>query len=180
MNRTPPGNADSALAGLLQRALLGDEQAYSAFLKEAASIVRGFVRRRAASGGFDVEDVVQETLLAVHAKRHTWRTEGPVLPWLYAIARHKTVDAFRRRGRTMALDIDDYADVIAAPEAETVSDREIDRALSGLAPGQRAVVSAISVDGRSIGETASRLGMTETAVRVALHRGLNAIRKRLQ
>jgi RNA polymerase sigma-70 factor (ECF subfamily) len=66
-----------------------------------------------------------------------------------------------------------------APEAEQgASEREIGRALNALAPGQRAVVSAISVEGRSIGETARKFGMTEVAVRVALHRGLAAIARK--
>lgn len=173
-----PGNADSTLADLLRRALGGDQKAYADFLRAVAPLVRGAVQRKAAAAGFDTEDIVQETLMAVHAKRHTWRQDAPVLPWVFAIARHKTIDAFRRRGRHVVLDIDDFSETIAAPEAETVSARELDRALQGLAPGQRAVVSSISVEGLSIGETAARLGMSEAAVRVALHRGLNAIRKR--
>lgn len=74
--------------------------------------------------------------------------------------------------------MDDFAETLAEPEQETVSERDIGRALDSLPPGQRSVVSSISVDGHSIGETAKKLGMNETAVRVALHRGLAAIAKR--
>ena len=126
----------------------------------------------------DPEDIVQETLLAVHVKRHTWRSDAPVKPWLYAIARHKLIDAFRRRGERVEIDIDAIAETFAEPEPEKVTHQEIDRALETLAPGQRLVVAAVSVDGRSIGETAKSLGMSETAVRVALHRGLKAIARR--
>ena len=98
-----------------------------------------------------------------------------MLPWIYAIARFKLIDAFRRRGRRIEIDIDDVAGVLAEPEAEAASERDIGRALDALPPGQRSVVAAISVDGASIGETAARLNMSETAVRVALHRGLKAI-----
>jgi RNA polymerase sigma-70 factor (ECF subfamily) len=76
------------------------------------------------------------------------------------------------------IDIGDPDEIAAEPAANTASDWEIDRALSALAPGQRSVVAAIAVQGRSIGETAKSLGMSETAVRVALHRGLSAIAKR--
>jgi RNA polymerase sigma-70 factor (ECF subfamily) len=172
------GNEDSELAGLMRAALAGDERAYAEFLRRAACLVRGFARTRIVRGGIDPEDIVQETLLAIHMKRHTWRDDGSVLPWLYAIARYKLVDAFRRSGRRMEVEIDEVAETLAAPETETVSGREIDRALSILAPGQRSVVAAITVDGRSIGETARNLGMSETAVRVALHRGLTAIAKK--
>ena len=170
---------DAALAALLAAALAGEERAYADFLGRVAALVRGYAARRIVGGGPpDPEDVVQETLLAIHLKRHTWEPGRPVLPWVFAIARHKLVDGLRRRGRRIEVDIDDMAETLAAPEAETASPREIGKALDSLAPGQRSVVAAISVDGRSIAETATRLGMSETAVRVALHRGLAAIARR--
>lgn len=100
------------------------------------------------------------------------------MPWVYAIARFKLVDAFRRRGGRIEIDIDDVAELVAQPEPDNVSPREIGRILDALSPGQRSVVAAISVEGRSIGETAKKLAMTETAVRVSLHRGLAAIAQR--
>lgn len=168
------GKDEAELSGLLRAAIAGDERAYANFLHRIAALVRGFVRRKIVQGGVDPEDVVQETLLAIHVKRHTWRPDAPVLPWVYAIARFKLIDAFRRRGRRIEVEIDE----IAEPETETVSERDINRALEGLPPTQRSVVSSISVDGHSIGETAARLGVSETAVRVSLHRGLAAIAKR--
>lgn len=172
------GKDENELARLMRAAMAGDERAYGEFLRRAAHLVRGFARRKVAQGGIDPEDIVQETLLAIHVKRHTWRQDAPVTPWLYAIARYKLIDAFRRRGRRIEIEIGEIAETLAGPEPEAVSDREIGRALGTLAPGQRSVVAAISVDGRSIGETAKSLGMTETAVRVAHHRGLAAIARR--
>lgn len=169
---------EAELARLLRAAIAGDEKAYSAFLTKAAALVRAFARRRVGERGLDPEDVVQETLLALHVKRHTWRTDAPVTPWLYAIARYKLIDAFRRRGSRIHVELDDIAELAAAPAPERATSREISRALEALAPGQRSVVSAISVEGRSIGETARKLGMTETAVRVALHRGLATIARK--
>ncbi|MDX8455494.1 sigma-70 family RNA polymerase sigma factor [Mesorhizobium sp. VK9D] len=172
------GKDEAELSRLLKAAIAGDERAYADFLHRIAAVVRGFVRRKIVQGGVDPEDVVQETLLAIHVKRHTWRPDAPVLPWVYAIARFKLIDAFRRRGRRIEVEIDEIAETFAEPEAETVSDRDINRALDGLPPAQRSVVSSISVDGHSIGETATKLGISETAVRVSLHRGLAAIAKR--
>lgn len=172
------GKDEAELAGLLRAAIGGDEAAYADFLRRAAAVVRHFAKRRIVQGGVDPEDVVQETLLAIHLKRHTWREDAPVLPWLYAIARFKLIDAFRRRGRRIEVDIDEVAGTLQQPVAETASERDIERALGGLPPGQRSVVSSISVEGRSIGETAAKLGLSETAVRVALHRGLAAIARR--
>lgn len=172
------GSDEALLAGLLRSAIVGDERDYARFLERTAALVRGFARRRIADGTVDAEDIVQETLLAIHLKRHTWIADAPVLPWVYAIARFKIVDAYRRRGRRVEIDLDDVTETLAQPEEDRVSDRDVGRALDGLAPGQRGVVAAITVEGHSIGETARRLGMTETAVRVALHRGLTAIARR--
>lgn len=167
---------DSELARLLRLAIAGDEKAYATFLERIAGLVRAFARRR-CDHGIDAEDVVQETLLAVHAKRHTWRSDGAVRPWIFAIARYKLIDAFRRRGRRIEVDIADFAEILAEPERDTASEREVQRALDRLPPVQQRVVAAISVDGHSIGEVARMFGMNETAVRVALHRGLTSIAK---
>lgn len=172
------GSREAELADLLRAALAGDEKAYAAFLNAAASAIRPAVRRRAGQGAVDVEDVVQETLLAIHLKRHTWRSDAPVLPWLHAIARYKLIDAFRRKGRRIEVDIADFAETLPAASEETVSERDLGRVLDVLPSGQRNVVESISIDGKSIGETAVSLNMNEGAVRVALHRGLKAIAKR--
>jgi RNA polymerase sigma-70 factor (ECF subfamily) len=172
------GENEAELSRLFKAAIAGNEKAYAEFLGRTATLVRGFARRKIARGGVDPEDVVQETLLAIHMKRHTWREDAQVLPWVYAVARFKLIDAFRRRGRRMEIEIGEIAETFAEPQADTVSSRDIGRVLDSLSPGQRSVVAAISVDGFSIGETAQKLGLSETAVRVALHRGLAAIARR--
>jgi RNA polymerase sigma-70 factor (ECF subfamily) len=172
------GRYETDLARLLRAAKAGDERAYCEFLQLVACLVRGFVRRKIVRGGVDPEDIVQETLLAIHLKRHTWRDDAPVIPWLSAIARYKLIDAFRRRGRRVEIEIKEIADTFPAPETETVSDGEIGRALETLAPGERSVVTAVCVNGCSIRETSRSLGLSEAAVRVALHRGLSAIARR--
>lgn len=170
---------EAELADLLRAAIGGDDKAYATFLTRAAILIRVAVRRRAGQGATDVEDVVQETLLALHMKRHTWRTDAPVLPWLYTIARYKLIDAWRRKGRRIELDIGDFAETLPAPmEEEQVSERDLGRILDTLPTGQRNVVQSISIDGQSITETAAKLGLNEGAVRVALHRGLKAIKER--
>lgn len=170
---------ETELAGWLREAIAGDQVAYAKFLDRAGRLVRAVARRKLGDGtGVEPEDIVQETLLAIHAKRHTWRPTDPVLPWVYAIARYKVIDAYRRRGRRVEVNIDDFADRLEAEQPDRVSEREIARAFEGLADGQARVVRSISVEGKSIAETAQALGMKETAVRVALHRGLNAIAAR--
>lgn len=172
------GQDEQELAMLLQAAIAGDEKAYATFLRRTGAIVRGFARRRIIDGSLDPEDIVQETLLAIHTKRHTWMSDAPVLPWIFAIARFKLIDAFRKRGRRVEIELDDIIDTVAQQETETVSERDMRRVIDALTPGQRSVVAAISIEGHSIGETAAKYNMTESAVRVTLHRGLRAIAKK--
>lgn len=163
----------------MKAANAGDEAAYRRLLPELAAFARGVVRGRSASyglGSADVEDVVQETLLAIHLKRGTWDETQPVAPWVAAIARNKLIDALRRRGRRITAPIEDYLDVLPAEEPDdSVSNAEAERLVSVLKGRQHEVVTSISLDGASIRETAVKLGMTEGAVRVALHRGLAAL-----
>ncbi|MEF2552558.1 sigma-70 family RNA polymerase sigma factor [Aurantimonas sp. A2-1-M11] len=166
------------LETLLTLANAGDDDAYRDFLQEVAGLLRGFARAKAPAraGGYDPEDLVQEILMAVHQKRHTWRQDEPVAPWLFAIARYKAIDAWRREGRRIHLDIADFSDTLDDPDSmPDAKAHDISRALLTLAGRQREVVASLSVHGRSITETASRLGVTEGAVRVAFHRGLAAI-----
>lgn len=167
---------------LMNAALKGDEQAYASLLSDLTRILRNFVRTALARtnvGVADVEDVVQEILLTLHLKRHTWRNDEPLRPWLYAIARHKVVDHLRRSGRRVTLDIDDFADVLSGEaRQDNITGEQIERALTSLSPRERQVIRYCTVEGRSTQEVAARLGLTEGAIRVALHRGLTNLARR--
>jgi hypothetical protein len=109
--------------------------------------------------------------LAVHLKRQTWNASAPFAPWLFAIARNKLIDALRRRGRWAFVSIDEFAETIPSEAAaETFPHFEISSHVSGLPPRQRDVLHSIAIDSASIQATASKLSMTQGAVRVALHR----------
>lgn len=172
---------EQTLAGQMRMALAGDEAAYRRLLGELATLLRGWTRRELSRQGYAVgeaEDIVQETLIAVHLKRGSWDSERPFLPWLRAVSRHKLIDSLRRRGRRVMVPIDDLADLLPAPvQEESLSADTLDKHLAQLPKGQEKVVRSISVDGFSIAETAQRLMMKEGAVRVALHRGLAALAK---
>ena len=150
-----------------------------ALLEEIGRSVRAMARAafaRAKLGDADVEDAVQETLLAIHLKRHTWDPGQKLGPWVNAVARHKIIDAMRRRGARRVEPIEDFEDVLAAPEADdphTLSDAK--KLMEALNPRQRDIVRSISLNGQSIGATASQLNMSEVAVRVALHRALKSL-----
>ena len=165
------------LEDLLRAANRGDGRAYAGFLRAVTPIVRGVARARASGLGEDtIEDVVQETLLALHRKRHTWREDMAVRPWLYAIVRYKVVDALRARGRRVSLPIEDFADVLPADAVpDPLERRDTERALDRLDARAARIVRSIGLEGRSVADTALALGMTNGAVRVALHRALKRL-----
>lgn len=174
---------DAGWSDLMRAANAGDAGAYVRLLCDIGAALRPAVRRgllRAGRSAADVEDVVQEVLLAVHLKRHTWDSARPVEPWVHAIARYKIIDALRRRTGKFDVSIDEFSETLAAEEPEpSASDSEIERHLARLPTGQRTVVHTIAVEGISIAEAAERLNMTAGAVRVALHRGLTALARQL-
>lgn len=166
-------------AVLMRAGNAGDAVAYRRLLVQLTPALRAFAGRSLARAGVstaDAEDVVQDTLLALHLKRQTWDENGPLSPWLFGIARHKIIDALRRRGRRIEISIDDFAELLASPDSSRESVvADVSRHLDSLPAGQRKVVHCIAVDGASIDEAAARLSMSNGAVRVALHRGLAAL-----
>ncbi|MCM5555616.1 sigma-70 family RNA polymerase sigma factor [Pleomorphomonas sp. NRK KF1] len=160
-------------------AMAGDTMAYHRFLKAVTPYLRSIASRRCAQYGAppsEVEDVVQEVLLAVHLKRGTWDVSRPVGPWLSSIVRNKLIDSLRRRGRHVSIPIDDVMETLEAiPQAEAGESIDVDRMVESLRDPQREIVRSISLGGAGIRETAERLQMTEGAVRVALHRALKGL-----
>lgn len=171
-------------ATAMRAALDGDGGAYEGLLGEIAVMLRSSVRARLARlglGANDTEDVMQEVLLALHRKRETWDPTRPFLPWLHAIAEYKTIDAARRIGRarrqTIATPIDDLADRLPAPPSReyTLATADSERAVAALPAREREIVSALGIEGLSVRHTAARFAISQGAVRVAFHRGLERL-----
>ena len=165
----------------MRAALKGDETAYRSVLQLLTVFLRTEVRRgfaRYGRGTADVEDVVQDALLAIHLKRQTWRTDEPIGPWVRAIARNKLIDTLRRGGKRINVPIDDIIETLPAePQTEHLNERDAGEILAKLNGRQRDIVQSISINGASIRETAAKFAISEGAVRVALHRGLAALSK---
>lgn len=169
---------------LMRSAVSGDSAAYHRLLKAVTPVLRAAARRGLARAGQPVdqsEDIVQDILLAVHLKRHTWDVSAPFAPWLFAIARNKLIDALRRRGRRVFVNIEDFVEVLPGETpVETASAGEVAAQLQSLPARQRDVLQLIAVESASIKDTAAKLAMTEGAVRVALHRGLASLTAKLR
>ena len=175
---------DDEWTAWMRQAIAGDDEVYHRLLKAITPVLRAASRRGLSRAGQPVdqsEDIVQDILLAVHLKRHTWDVDAPFAPWLFAIARNKLIDALRRRGRRVFVDIDDFSETQAdTPPAPTVSAGEVEAQLKTLPQRQRDVLQSIAVEASSIKQTAEKFSMTEGAVRVALHRALASLTAKLR
>lgn len=167
---------------LMLAAIAGDQQAYRELLASLAPALRTMARRgfeRAGLGNAEIEDVVQETLLAIHLKRGTWDRTRSLGPWVMAIARYKLVDSMRRRGRSTDVQVDDLADMLADEAANEGADHhDAENMLGTLNDRQQEIVRALSIEGKPVREVAGKLGMSEVAVRVSLHRSLKLLAER--
>ena len=163
----------------MRAAIAGDEAAYRKLLADLSRALRSIVRRGFAGVGIardDVEDVVQEVLLAIHLKRHTWDTSMPLGPWVLAIARNKMIDDLRRRGRRPEVPVDlTQFEFEGEDQQASIDAHDVARVLNRLPDRNREIVQSISIDGHSARDVAEKLGMTEVAVRVALHRSLKTL-----
>jgi len=173
---------EQELRGLLLAGLDGDASAYRVFLQRLSTLLRGYFRRRLQRLPDEVEDLVQDTLMAVHTQRHTYRPGEPLTAWVHALARYKLVDLWRRRARHEALNdplndpANDVADWLVAPVDEDAdSKRDIGRLLEALPDHQRLPIQHTKIEGLSVAETARLTGMSESAVKVGVHRGIKAL-----
>lgn len=167
-------------AELMRLAQAGDQLAYASLLALLTSATRRFAQARLGAVPW-VDDVVQETLLAVHRARHTYDTRRPFAPWFYAIAMNRLVDGVRRERRVSAREIggDVLPDRAAAGEMahETIDIEAIHAAVAALPARQREVIEALKFGDQSVREVAGRLHMSESAVKVTAHRGYKLLKQ---
>src|SRR5471032_1092430 len=148
---------EERLRGLFIRGLDGDAVAYRAFLDDLTGHLRGFLRKRIHYLQDDIEDIVQEILLAVHNSRHTYRPDEPLTAWVHAIARYKLMDFFRAHAGRESLNEpqDDHADIFAMSDYEpTEACRDVGKLLEHLPEKQRLLILHVKLQGLSVSETA--------------------------
>lgn len=175
-----PHQTEVRLKPLWLAAQSGDEQAYAESLALMAGHLRGYFRRRMPFLANDIEDLVQETLLAVHLQRGTYDAAYPVTAWLLAIARHKLVDLWRRRGRKENLhdDVDDLDTLpMLGEQADVHASRDLSLLLQALPASQRQAIELTKLEGLSIAEASDRSGLSESSIKVLVHRGLRRLSK---
>lgn len=168
------------LRRLMTAGLDGDAASHERLLRAMAPLLRSFFGRRLRGAADDVEDLVQDTLIAIHTRRATYDRDRPFTAWAYAVARYKMIDHFRRGRQNVP--VDGLEDILVAEGFEdAVSARlDVDRLLEGISPKQARAIRQTKVDGLSIAEAAESAGISEADVKVSVHRGLKALADRLK
>lgn len=160
---------EKGLAHLMRRSQKGDRQAYVALLQECARWLQRYFSRRAPAHQLD--DLVQETLMSLHAKLASHDPARPVIPWLAALARYRWIDHLRKVYRASEVDL--VEDVAIPSDEDTIMARmSLDRLLEQLTPAQAQAIALVKIEGLSIAEAARRCGQSEPLVKVNIHRGL--------
>lgn len=173
-----PSELEITLHSLVQQTRGGDAQAYPRLLKAVLPVLR-----RAAGGQLarfgrsqDSEDVVQETLLAVHLKLHTYDEGQRFLPWVRAVLHHKLIDFLRRQRIQASISLDDDAHFFEPassdnPEAPMIA-RDLALLLGQLKPPAGEILRALKVEGASVAEVAKAYSLSESNVKVIVHRAM--------
>jgi len=176
----PSHPKERELRALMTASLDGDGVAYHTLLKQLTGHLRAYYRNRFARighGPTEAEDLLQEVLIAVHTHRHTYDRLQPFTPWIHAIARYKFIDYLRRTKSSFKdLPITSVDELTAVNDAAAVeSGLDLQRLMSKLSSKAREVIRYVKLEGLSVSEAAKRCGMSESAVKVAVHRGFKAL-----
>jgi RNA polymerase sigma-70 factor (ECF subfamily) len=171
---------EAELGALMKAGLGGDAAAYRSLLSRFSASLRAYYKGRLARIGrsaTEAEDLMQEALMAIHTRRHTYDPAEALTPWVYAIARYKLIDHLRRTRAAMAdVPIEDAEDIMAQDDhVGTESANDLTRLMGQLPEKMRRAIQSVKLDGLSVAEAASRCGMSESAVKVNVHRGLKAL-----
>ena len=174
--------AEAELKALMLASLAGNAAAYRVLLASLGDLLRRYFARRLGAGApSSAEDLVQETLIAVHTRRATYDPKLPFTPWLYAVARYKLLDHLRREKSRPTVPLDDVGELFAENETDAaLARRDLDKLLEGLPEATRKAIREVKLDGHSTAEAAEKSGRSEIAVRVGIHRGLKTLTDRLR
>lgn len=173
---------ETRLKALMTATQAGDSAAYHRLLGAVATHLRGFFRRRLSRDPDSVEDLVQETLLAVHNQRHTYEATRPFTPWVHAIAKYKLIDYFRRSTADVEEGLPDDDTLMGVGEQSDEAEnarRDLAKLLSALPPRFRLPIEHVKLEGLSVQEAAARTGMSVSAVKIGIHRGLKVLARNL-
>lgn len=166
-------DGEIAFRALMVLSQSGDRQAYRTLLESVRAPLLAYFTRRLTRDQAGAEDLVQETLMAVHDKRATYDAARPFSGWLYGIARYKLIDHYRRHSRRVTVELKDD-DAVIAIEPAIAARLDVETLLARLPAKQAAAIRMTRLTGLTAREAADRLGTTESSVKVSVHRGLKS------
>jgi RNA polymerase sigma-70 factor, ECF subfamily len=168
--------AEATLRALMLLGLSGDGAAQEQLLTQLSVLLRRFYQRRLHRNHAEVEDLVQETLIAVHTRRATYDAAQSFTAWAYAVARYKLIDYMRRQKLRDAFNIDDCAELFGADQLSAhEAERDVSEALSALPAAQREAIELTRLAGLSVEEAAAQSGQSVSSIKVGVHRGLKKL-----
>ena len=171
--------AETELKALMVASLGGDAASYRLLLDRLSSRLRAYYKGKLARfgrGATEAEDLVQEVLLAIHLKRHTYDTGEPLTPWVHTIARYKLIDYLRRTRTAANVPLNEDSDVLAQDDnTGAESSHDIKKLLARLPEKVRCAIQCVKLEGRSVAEAAERCGISESGVKINIHRGLRSL-----
>jgi RNA polymerase sigma-70 factor (ECF subfamily) len=172
--------SEEQLKAWMLMGLDGDKAAHSLLLRALVPLLHSFFRRRLRDADQDVEDLVQETLIAIHTRRLTFDRHRPFTAWLYAIARYRLIDHLRRR--RIAVPIEDIEATLAEEGFDDALNAKLDvnALLATLSTKQERAIRDTHLDGKSVAEAAAAAGIGQSDVKISVHRGLKAIASRIR
>ena len=168
------------LRAMMLAGLEGDDASYKRLLSRLSAYLRSYFNGQFARMGrspADAEDLVQETLVALHTRRHTYDRSQLLTPWVHAIARYRLIDFLRRiKSSHLTVQVEEAEDLVAPDDAPAIESRlDLDDLLGQLKPKTRQVIRLVKLNGLSVSEAAEQSGMSESAIKVTVHRGLKAL-----
>lgn len=163
---------DDQWSQLMAAAQKGNAGAYNRLLTEISPWLNRYYARRLPLSM--VDDATQDTLIAIHQKRHTYDPARPFRPWLGAIARYKWIDRLRAMGRKQTSSLDDelFEPSVDGHESSVTSAVLLEELLTKLKPAQMTVIRLVKLQGFSVEDAAAKTGQSESLVKVNIHRGL--------
>jgi RNA polymerase sigma-70 factor (ECF subfamily) len=172
-------SSEAELKALMLASLDGEAASYRSLLDRLSSRLRAYYKgklARAGRGATEAEDLVQEVLLAIHLKRHTYDVGEPFTPWVHTIARYKLIDYLRRTRSTASVPLDEGAEVMAQDDnADAESSHDIRKLLQRLPEKVRCSIQCVKLEGRTVAEAALQCGISESGVKINIHRGLQVL-----
>jgi len=172
-------SSEVELKALMLASLDGNAASYRSLLERLSGRLRAYYKgklARVGRGATEAEDLLQEVLLAIHLKRHTYDAGELFTPWVYTIARYKLIDYLRRSRTAASVPLDEGTEVMAQDDsADAESSYDVRKLLGRLPEKVRCSIECVKLEGRSVAEAAERCGISESGVKINIHRGLRTL-----